>query len=176
MTDLSARDQEALLRWRLALGAGAEKVHPSFGLTGLAGAAGGIGDPARLAEMDKALSFVYDEQRGAGLGGSAPYVPKWLGALREFFKHDVIALVQKDAIERRGLTQLLFEPETLPYLDKNVDLVTTLMSARGLIPDKAKDIARQIVREVVEELRKKFETEVRSAIYGALRRDRTSPV
>ena len=50
------------------------------------------------------------------------------------------------------------------------------MSARGLIPDKAKDIARQIVREVVEELRKKLESEVRSAVLGALRRDRTSPV
>jgi uncharacterized protein with von Willebrand factor type A (vWA) domain len=126
--------------------------------------------------MDKALSFVYDEQRSAGLGRSAPYVPKWLAALREFFKDDVVALVQKDAIERKGLTQLLFEPETLPYLDKNVDLVSTLIAARGLIPDKAKEIARQIVREVVDELRKKLETEVRSAVFGALRRDRTSPV
>ena len=39
---------------------------------------------------------------------------RWLAALREFFRHDVVALVQKDAIERKGLTQLLFEPETLP--------------------------------------------------------------
>lgn len=175
MTDA---DRAALLRWRLALGPAAEKVHPSLALAGLSagGASGLTGDPSRLAEMDKALSFVYDEQRGAGLGGSAPYIPKWLAGLREFFRHDVVALVQKDAIERRGLTQLLFEPETLPYLEKNVDLVTTLMSARGLIPDKAKDMARQIVREVVEDLRKKLESEVRSAILGALRRDRTSPV
>ncbi|HEY7169831.1 MAG TPA: VWA domain-containing protein [Vicinamibacterales bacterium] len=175
MSGLSPADREALLRWRLAIGDGAEQVHPSFGLSGV-GAGGGVADPARLAEMDKALSFVYDEQRSAGLGRSAPYVPKWLAALREFFKDDVVALVQKDAIERKGLTQLLFEPETLPYLDKNVDLVSTLIAARGLIPDKAKEIARQIVREVVDELRKKLETEVRSAVFGALRRDRTSPV
>ena len=132
-------------------------MHPSFGLGGLGAAAAGLlDDPARVAEMDKALSFVYGEERSAGLGGSAN-IPKWLAGLREFFRHDIVALVQKDAIERKGLTQLLFEPETLPYLEKNVDLVTTLMSARGLIPDKAKDIARQIVREVVEELRKKLE-------------------
>jgi hypothetical protein len=181
MSELSDVDRESLLRWRLALGPAAEKVHPSFGLTGLttkgaAGAGSVLADPGRIAEMDEALSFVYDEERSAGLGRSAPYIPKWLAALREFFNHDVVALVQKDAIERQGLTQLLFEPETLPYLDKNVDLVTTLISARGLIPDKAKDMARQIVREVVDELRRKLETEVRSAIYGALRRDRTSPV
>jgi len=176
-TDLSDLDRAALLRWRLALGPASEKVHPSFGLSRLGGAGAGLlGDPSRLGEMDKALSFVYDEQRGAGLGGSAPYIPQWLAGLREFFRHDIVALVQKDAIERKGLTQLLFEPETLPYLEKNVDLVTTLISARGLIPDKAKDIARQIVREVVEDLRKKLESEVRSAVLGALRRDRTSPV
>jgi Mg-chelatase subunit ChlD len=176
-SSLSETDRAALLRWRLALGPGAEKVHASFGLSGLGSAGAGLlADPARLGEMDKTLSFVYDEERGAGLGGSAPYIPKWLAGLREFFRHDVVALVQKDAIERKGLTQLLFEPETLPYLDKNVDLVTTLISARSLIPDKAKDIARQIVREVVDELRKKMETEVRSAVLGALRRDRTSPV
>jgi hypothetical protein len=177
ISTLSDADRAALLRWRLALGPSAEKVHSSFGLSGLARpGAGLLGDPSRVAEIDKALSFVYENDRTAGLGGSAPYIPQWLAGLREFFRHDIVALVQKDAIERKGLTQLLFEPETLPYLDKNIDLVTTLISAQGLIPDKAKDIARQIVREVVDELRKKLETEVRSAVLGALRRDRTSPV
>jgi hypothetical protein len=177
VTELSDRDRGALLRWRLALGPGAEKVNPSFTLASLGtGGAGLLADPSRLGEMDKALSFVYEDERTAGLGASAPYIPKWLAGLREFFRHDIVALVQKDAIERKGLTQLLFEPETLPYLEKNVDLVTTLVSARSLIPDKAKDVARQIVREVVDELRRKLESEVRSAVLGALRRDRTSPV
>lgn len=85
-------------------------------------------------------------------------------------------MVQKDAIERKGLTQLLFEPETLPFLEKNVELVATLLSARGLIPDEAKEIARQVVREVVDELRKKVESETRTAIIGALRRDKHSPL
>lgn len=175
-TGLSVSDQEALLRWRLALGPGAEKTQPEFGLGGLGGAAAAFGvDPGRIGELDDALSFVYEE-RSAGLGGSRPYIPKWLGLLREFFRQDVVALVQKDAIEKKGLTELLFEPETLPYLEKNVDLVTTLMSARGLVPDHAKEIARQIVREVVEELKKKLESEVRTAIFGAVRRNTDSPL
>lgn len=174
--ELTISDQEALLRWRLALGPEAEKVAPQYGLAGLAAAGAGFGmEPGRVDELDEALDFVYGDRRG-GTGGSRPYVPKWLGLLREFFDKEVVAFVQKDAIELKGLTQLLFEPETLPYLDKNIDLVTTLLSARGLIPDQAKDIARQIVREVVDELRKKLESEVRTAIYGAVRRNTDSPL
>ena len=173
---MTSQDAEMLLRWRLALGPGAEATAPELALAGLGGFGQGFGVGAdRMDELDRALSFVYGEQR-AGSGGSRPYVPQWLGALREFFRQDVVALVQKDAIERKGLTELLFEPETLPYLEKNVDLVTTLMSARGLIPDDAKHLARQIVREVVEELRKKLESQVRTAIYGAVRRNLQSPL
>jgi Mg-chelatase subunit ChlD len=177
--DLSDDDRAALLRWRLALGPGAERAAPQFGLKTLGGGAGtetfGL-EPGRLEELDQALSFVYEEKLPGGIGASRPYIPKWLASLREFFRHDVVALVQKDAIEKKGLTQLLFEPETLPYLEKNVDLVATLLSAKGLIPDQAKENARAIVREVVDELRKKLETAVRTAVLGALRRDQHSPI
>jgi VWA domain containing CoxE-like protein len=179
MSDLDDADRDALLRWRLALGPKAESVSPRFGLGALGGGAG-AGDlgvePGRLGDLDDALSFVYEEEKSANLARSRPYIPKWLASLREFFRHDVVALVQKDAIEKKGLTQLLFEPETLPLLEKNVELVATLLSAKGLIPDRARETARRIVREVVEEVRKKLESEMRTAILGVVRRDRTSPI
>lgn len=189
-TDLSPEDREALLRWRLALGPGAEQVSPRFRLNTLCqGGAGqsldgddserrGAARAGELAqELDRALSFVYDEGSArAGLGPSRPYIPRWLASLRAFFSHEVVALVQKDAIERRGLTQLLLQPETLPYLERNVELVATLASAKGLIPEQAQDLARRIVREVVEDLRRKLEEQVRTAVSGALRRNRRSPL
>lgn len=176
---LSTDDRGALLRWRLALGKDAEATESGFGL-GALGESGGASElvgvgAERLADFDKALGFVYGDRKG-GSSASRPYVPTWLASLREFFSDNVVALVQKDAIERKGLTELLFEPETMPLLEKNVELVTTLVSARGLIPDKAKNIAREIVREVVEELRKKLAAQVRSAVVGAIRRDKTSPL
>lgn len=172
--DLDDKDRDALLRWRLALGPEAERVAPQFSLDALRSLAATYDiEPSRVSELDGALGFVYDE---GGSGASRPYIPKWLAALREFFSNDVIALVQKDAILRKDLTQLLFEPETLPFLEKNVDLVATLITSKGLVPDRAREAARQIVREVVDEVRKKLESEVRTAVIGAVARDRTSPL
>ncbi len=175
---LEPKDRDALLRWRLALGTGAEETSAGFGLGGLGEAAAGLGvDPMRVKDLDGALSFVYDAgSKAGGSGRSRPYLPDWLAAVREFFGHDVVALVQKDAIERKGLTELLFEPETLPFLERNVDLVATLVAAKGMIPDRAREAARQIVREVVEDLRRQLEAETRTAVLGALRRDRHSPL
>lgn len=173
---LTPEHRAALLRWRLALGGRAEEVDRGLSLDGLRGEAADLAiDPGRVGELDEALAFVYDDRKG-GRAGSRPYLPRWLGALREFFRHDVVALVQKDAIERRGLSELLFEPETLPFLERNVDLVATLLSARALVPDAAREIARGIVRQVVDELRRKLESQVRTAVFGALRRTAYSPI
>lgn len=176
--DLSPEDRVSLLRWRLALGPEAEQVTGGCRLGGLSDAAGaalGLADE-RLSDFDQAMGFVYGEDKRGGSGKSRPYIPTWLANLREFFTQEVVALVQKDAIERKDMKALLFEPETLALLDRNVELVATLVSARGMVPEKAKAMARQIVREVVEELRKRLESEVRTAVLGALRRDRTSPL
>lgn len=157
----------ALLRWRLVLGEEAEEASSALAIEALAGFAGD--DDGE--ELDEAMGFVYGRQKAAKLN-----VPDWLSRVRRFFRDDVVAFVQKDAMERKGLTRLLFEPETLPHLEKNVDLVATLVSMRGLIPDQARDAAREIIREVVEQLKKQLETETRTAIYGAMRRDAHSPL
>jgi hypothetical protein len=167
LTDEQAR---ALLRWRLVLGKEAEQGSGAMSLTSLLSQVEEDGDDDE--QLDEAMEFVYGRQKGA----AKLNVPEWLGRVRRFFKDDVVAVVQKDAMERKGLTRLLFEPETLPSLEKNVDLVATLVSMRGLVPDEAKETARQIIREVVEAMKKQLETETRTAIYGALRRNAHSPL
>ncbi|MCB9559170.1 MAG: VWA domain-containing protein [Kofleriaceae bacterium] len=174
--DLSAADRAALLRWRLAIGPGAEQALPAAALDQLAAGADGLGvDPDELGELDEVLAFVYDGAR-AGKAAARPYLPRWLGGLRKFFRKDVVAMVQQDAIDRRGLAELMFEPETLPFLDRNVELVATIMAARHLVPDQARDLARQIVREVVDDLRRQLEPEIRTAVLGAVRRDQHAPL
>jgi VWA domain containing CoxE-like protein len=167
---LSEDQAKSLLRWRLMLGEEAEAAHPSLSLETLVTFAGDEGDDSE--DLDEALEFVYGRQQSK----TKLKVPEWLSRVRSFFNEDAVALVQKDAMDRKGLTRLLFEPETLAHLEKNVDLVATLVSMRGLVPDAAKDAAREIIREVVEKLKTQLETETRTAIFGALRRNAHSPL
>src|ERR1051326_4760655 len=121
-------DPEQLRRWRLVLGKDSEDA-----LDGRRG--GGCSLAGADAEMDEALAAIYDqtegedapEQRGAGLGKSSPRLAKWLGDIRNYFKEDVVTVIQQDAIERKGLKQLLFEPEMLKTVQPNIQLVGTLM-------------------------------------------------
>jgi hypothetical protein len=171
----SPEAQAALLRWRLVLG-----PPPSGG-----GGAGGdlwaetqaaLGQDADLAALDRALDFLYGAERTGGLAGSMPYVPTWLGDIRRYFPREVVAFMEKDAVERRGLKQLLLEPETLQTLEKDVGLVATLLAFKDMMPDQTRQTARQVVAEIVEDLRRRLETELRQAVLGALRRDRHSPL
>src|SRR5688572_12945398 len=121
----------ALLRWRLVLGP------ESSGQGGGGiwdGAEAALGGDPRLAGIDRALEFLYGEERQGGLQGSMPYVPTWLGDIRRYFPREVVAFMEKDAIERRGLKQLLLEPETLATLEKDVGLVATILSFKNVMP------------------------------------------
>lgn len=172
---------EQLRRWRLILGKDAQAP-----LDQMSGGTGGCALGSGDAEMDAALAAIYDEipedddehpkKRSAGLGASAPRLAKWLGDIRTYFKEDVVSVIQADAIERKGLTQLLFEPETLKSVQPNIQMVGTLMSLRGRIPERTKETARMVVAAVVEEVKKKLEQRLRQAVLGALNRKEHSPL
>jgi len=165
----------ALLRWRLILG-----PPPAGAADGmLSGANAAIAASDQLAAVDRSLDFLYGDRpagRDGGLGASQPYVPTWLGDIRRYFPRDVVAFMEREAIERRGLKQLLLEPESLQQLEKDVSLVATILGFKHLMPERTRETARAVVREVVEELRKRLETQTRQAVLGALRRDRHTPL
>jgi hypothetical protein len=172
----SSDAERALLRWRLVLG---PDRHGACTGAAWAGAEAALAADAGLGSMDKALDFVYgqeNEERSAGLGGSSPYVPTWLGDIRRYFPREVVSFLEKDAIERHGLKELLLEPETLQHLEKDVSLVATIAGLKDLMPEQTRATARQVVAEIVDELRKRLENELRQAVLGALRRDRHSPL
>jgi hypothetical protein len=83
--------------------------------------------------------------------------------------------LQKDAIERRGLKQLLFEPEILANIEPSLDLAATVLAMKNMVPERAKAAARDLVRRVVEDVRKQLESQFTQAIRGALQRNRHSP-
>ena len=127
--------------------------------------------------MSEALTQLYGDGEGetkgrGGLGGSAPRVAKWLGDIREFFPAPIVQVIQKDAFERKGLRQMLLEPELLATIEADVNLVADLVALRGAMPDKTKETARAVIGKVVAELMERLERRTADAIRGALDRSR----
>ena len=159
-------------RWRLVLGRFAEKR---------------LSEPmsARDARMEAALDYLYSrEYKGRGvrdriqpgtLDPSAINIPTWLGEVRELFPRETVEIIEKHALDRYGLTELVTDKETLEKLEPNMELLKTLLTFRGHLHGEVIGTARRIVRQVVEELKRKLESEIRRALAGRLNRFRHSP-
>ena len=169
---------EQLSRWRLILGAETEDSFTGMG--------GGVLSQEELL-MDGALSAIYGgpgegfgggpgPSGGAGKGPSSPVISKWLGDLRSLFDPEMVAVVQNDAIERKGLKQLLLEPELLEGLEPDLNLASTLLMLKDQIPKKSKESARKFIRRIVEEINRMLENDVRRAVTAALNRRAHSPL
>ncbi|WP_330261706.1 VWA domain-containing protein [Streptomyces sp. NBC_00539] len=158
---------ERLRRWRMVLGGG-EGEGTGCSLSG------------RDAEMDAALTALYGQsgggsrkrtgERSAGLGGSAPQVARWLGDIRTYFPGSVVQVMQRDAIERLGLSSLLLEPEMLEAVEPDVHLVGTLLSLNKAMPETTRETARTVVAKVVRQLEERLATRTRATLTGALDR------
>ncbi|QDS89749.1 VWA domain containing CoxE-like protein [Rosistilla ulvae] len=169
---------EQLCRWRLILGASSQDLLNQYG-------GGDLSLDADQQLMDEALAAIYDQtqegsesggKRSAGSGGSSPRLAKWLGDIRTYFSEDVVAVIQQDAIDRKGMRGLLLEPELLKNVQPNVQLVGTLLSLGGQIPERTKETARMVVRAVADKIKLTLEQRIRQAVQGALNRNEHSPI
>lgn len=150
---------ERLRRWRLILG-GSDADGIGIGLDG------------NDRQRDAVLAALYGEgttQRG-GLGGSAPRVARWLGDIRTYFPTSVVQVMQRDAMDRLGLRQLLVEPEMLASISPDVSLVGVLMGLSKVIPEQSREAARAVVRQVVDDLERRLAAPTHQAVSTALTR------
>lgn len=167
---------EQIARWRLILGSESQDVFERMG--------GGLPMSEEQLLMDQALAAIYGGPgegfagpgNGAGRGPSSPHISKWLGDLRSLFDREIVAVVQNDAIERKGLKQLLLEPELLDNLEPDLNLASTLLMLKDQIPKKSKESARRFIRKIVDEINRMMESDMRRAVTAALNRQSHSPL
>jgi hypothetical protein len=159
-------------RWRLALGAAADESAPRLSVADgrIDAALGALYDSDGSGDGDGSGGGRPGAKRGAGLGGSAPSVARWLGDIRELFPVQVVQVMQHDAIDRLGLTRLLLEPELLEAVEPDVHMAATLLSLNRVLPERAREAARGVVRKVVRDLERRLALRTRSAVTGALNR------
>lgn len=160
-------ENERLRRWRLLLG-GNEADGTGCSLSGTDLAIDNC--LAALYERDPQGAGGRTRDRKGGLGGSAPNVARWLGDIRTYFPSTVVRVMQKDAMERLNLHQMLLEPEMLEAAEPDVHLVANLIALRGVMPNKTKETARVVVARVVEELMRRLASSTQQAVLGSLNR------
>lgn len=169
-------DKARLVRWRLVLGESAEEA---LG-TGLGGAD---------AERDAALGFLYDREygpgrnvragkgKGKGQGGSEESqlaVPEWVNAVHELFPKRTIERLEKDALERYQLQEMVTNPEVLQRAQPNVTLLKAVLHTKHLMNAEVLALARLLVRKVVQDLMEKLARPVQQPFTGALDRRKRS--
>lgn len=158
---------ETLNRWRLLLGPAADEA---LGETESYAA-----ESFAYRELDELLDYLYDREYGeeqgyrrkqAGRGGSNLTVPGWLGKVRELFPKETVEILEKQALDRYGLSELLTDKAVLESLEPNMNLLKNILQFKGRMKGEVVASAKEIVRRVVEDLRRKLESDARASIVG----------
>lgn len=156
MTDQNNADLE---RWRLVLGA------PAAGMTSL---------NAEAAAMDAALSWLYGRDpglaergvRGAGNEDSLVTPVDWLDDVHRLFPKETIERLERDAVERYDIHEIVTDPDVLARVEPNPALLRAVLRTKHLMNPDVLELARRIVAEVVRELLARLATEVRRGLTG----------
>ena len=166
------KDTELLNRWRLILGSHS-KEQLSFGGGGLT--EGGIS----CMDLEEALDFLYsreygeDVRREGGTEGSRLTAATWITRIRRLFPKETVEVMERHALERYRMTELLTDREGLEKLEPNRELLKTILQLKHLMKGEVLDAARKIVRKVAEEIAEKLSQEIRRSLLGSL--DRNTP-
>jgi Mg-chelatase subunit ChlD len=166
-------DRRRLVRWRLVLGESAEQALDCE----LSGAD---------KERDEALSYLYDREygpgrnvrrsreRGGGLGGSALSVPDWINQVHALFPKKTIERIEKDALERYQLQEMVTNPEVLRRAEPSQTLLKAILHTKHLMNQQVLQMARVLVRRVIEQLLEKLSRPLQQPFLGAMDRRRRS--
>ncbi|MGI5208819.1 VWA domain-containing protein [Spirillospora sp. CA-108201] len=167
-----------LERWRLVLGSPAESC---------TGALDG-----EAAERDAALGWLYGRdpdlarrgvRRGSGAGGGADAdrqgddrtggtgpsqltTVDWLDAVHRLFPRETIERLERDAVERYEIHEIVTDPAVLERVAPDEALLRAVLRTKHLMNPEVLALARRIVEAVVRQLMERLVTEVRQAFHG----------
>ena len=137
--------------------------------------------------MDACLSFLYDREYGsgrnvrkhgggertAGLESSNLTVPDWINHIHELFPEEAIERLEKDALERYQLAEMVTNLEVLERATPNENLLKAVLRTKHLMNQEVLAAARRLVAKVIEELMQKLARIVRSEFSGSPHRRRS---
>lgn len=156
-------DCRSLNRWRLILG--------SFS---------NLEIDNEYSEIDETLNFLYDREYTQNGGysldnfnnsnsskeKSALTVPKWISKVKKLFPKETVEIMQKQALEKYKLTEILTDENILKEIEPNIELLKNILAFKDTMSGNVKKLAYEIVKKIVEEIKKKMEIEIKKVFYG----------
>ena len=156
-------DCRSLNRWRLILG--------SFS---------NLGIDNEYSEIDETLNFLYDREYAQNGGysldnfnnsnsskeKSALTVPKWISKVKKLFPKETVEIMQKQALEKYKLTEILTDENILKEIEPNIELLKNILTFKDMMSQNVKKLAYDIVKKTLEEIKNKMEVEIKKVFYG----------
>lgn len=156
-------DCRSLNRWRLILG--------SFS---------NLEIDNEYSEIDEILNFLYDREYTQNGGysldnfnnsnsskeKSALTVPKWISKVKKLFPKETVEIMQKQALEKYKLTEILTDENILKEIEPNIELLKNILTFKDMMSQNVKKLAYDIVKKTLEEIKNKMEVEIKKVFYG----------
>ena len=156
-------DCRSLNRWRLILG--------SFS---------NLEIDNEYSEIDEALNFLYDREytqndrysldnfnnSNSSKEKSVLTVPKWILKVKKLFPKETVEIMQKQALEKYKLTEILTDENILKEIEPNIELLKNILTFKDMMSQNVKKLAYDIVKKTLEEIKNKMEVEIKRVFYG----------
>ena len=155
--------------WKLILGRASE--------SSLGDMSGGFASQ-NISEMNELLEYLYSREyeegslydgnsEGAGAGGkkagrgkSQPSVFQWLKKIRKTFPQKTVEILEKDAIDKYELKEMLTDKKVLESMEPNKALLETILTMKGHMNPEVLASAKRIIAVVVKDIKLRLEEKV----------------
>ena len=161
------QNSQEINRWRLILGKDSENYLQFSDM--------------QLMEMEDTLDYLYrknkdESSREGTLDKSHLTVVDWINNVRQLFPQETVLKIERHALEKYELTELLSDKEVLEKLEPNPQLLKNIIQLKHLLSDEVLVVAKGIVKKVSDEIIKKLEQEVKRSTLGKLQKNTNSNV
>jgi Mg-chelatase subunit ChlD len=172
MATSMAEQEKRRLRWRLLLGESTEDLLGCLS--------------AEWQDRETAIGYLYNREdvdrnirkdpqsREGSLDPSDLTVPDWINAIHELFPQKTIERLEKDALERYHLEEMVTNPDLLARVQPSPTLLKAVLRTKHLMNQAVLELARELVHKMVEQLMEKIARSVQSPFLGSINRQQRS--
>jgi Mg-chelatase subunit ChlD len=100
-------------------------------------------------------------------------VVDWLDDIHELFPRETVERLERDAIERYGLTDIVTNPDVLERVEPSPTLLRAVLRTKHLMNPNVLALARKLVEHVVQDLIRRLRPQVEVAFHGTRLRRRS---